>query len=831
MKIQSLNGAWDLRQTNKAEKLIPAVVPGCVHTDLIRAGVIPDPNWRDQELAVQWVDKVPWIYSRNFDITEETLNEDQVLLRAEGLDTLSEVWVNGQRIASTDNQHITWEWSVKHLLTPGINHLEIRFSPLQEFLEEKGKINPLPAWNEFYDWKHRGWIRKMHSCFGWDWSPVLVSCGIWRPILLIAFSEARLADVAISQTHQNGAVTVGVHLEIEPTRVKASTATVEIAFEGRVIASASISFTESATTGSASLPIPDPQLWWPNGMGEHPLYSVTVRLCNDSGVQLDEWSRRIGLRTFEVVRETDSWGESFFFRCNGVPFFVKGSNWAPPLPYSAWPEGDAWKTLLKDSAAVHMNMMRMWGGAYFAPNEFFDLCDELGLTVWQDFLFACGTYPAFDEQFLASIEKEARDNIRRLRHHASIALWCGNNELEPAFLATEWEGTKMSIADYDKVFHGILPRAVSELSPETPYWPASPWHPHRDRSISNIPWEPDAGDVHIWEIWFSDVPFETYRNYNKRFISEFGFQSFPHPKTIASYTKPNERQFNSPIMEHHQRSQPGNKQMLKFILDWFRFPENRDDLILLTQLVQAMAVKIGVEHWRRNMPRTMGALYWQINDCWPCPSWSSIDFEGRWKTLHYFVGDFFAPVLISGLENIEAGTVAVHVTNDQRNLLEGKAVCIATNIEGDVLSEESWPVNLPYGQSCEAGISNLNPILEKLGKNGVLVWLYFHNSEGEILSQNLVLFTRPKSIELQNPELQFQVQPLNKNEFTIEITAKKPALWVRLDSVNADTRFTENFRSLRPGEIWRIIATPNQLMSVGDFTKDLIIRDLYATYA
>ena len=284
-------------------------------------------------------------------------------------------------------------------------------------------------------------------------------------------------------------------------------------------------------------------------------------------------------------------------------------------------------------------------------------------------------------------------------------------------------------------------------------------------------------------------------------------------------------------MEHHQRSQPGNKQMLKFILDWFRFPENRDDLILLTQLVQAMAVKIGVEHWRRNMPRTMGALYWQLNDCWPCPSWSSIDFEGRWKTLHYFVGDFFAPVLISGLENIEAGTVAVHVTNDQRNLLEGKAVCIATNIEGDVLSEESWQVNLPYGQSCEAGISNLNPILEKLGKNGVLVWLYFHNSEGEILSQNLVLFTRPKSIELQNPELQFQVQPHNENEFTIEITAKKPALWVRLDSVNADTRFTENFRSLRPGEIWQVIAKPNQLMSVGDFTQDLIIRDLYATYA
>ena len=829
----SLNGAWELRREDDSGKVIPAVVPGCVQADLIRTGEIDDPFWSDQEKSLQWVGKAEWIYSRTFDVAPKTLAQDRILLRAEGLDTLAEVRLNGEVVGSADNQHITWEWDVKPLLREGSNRLEIRFAPPDAFLERQGKINPLPAWNEFLDYKHRGWLRKAHSNFGWDWAPVLVSCGIWRPISLIAFSGARLADVRTSQEHAaDGSVKVGVQVEIETTRSGSTAAAVEIGFEGRIVARAEMSFAESATRGTASLRIPQPELWWPNGMGGQPLYTVSVRLSDAAGAGLDSWERRIGLRTLLLERRPDASGETFQFECNGVPFFVKGSNWVPPLPYSSWSEGDDWKALLRDAAAVHMNMMRMWGGAYFAPDEFFDLCDELGLTVWQDFLFACGPYPGFDESFLASVEKEARDNVRRMRHHPCIALWCGNNELEPTFVGAEWDGMKMSLEDYDRIFNGILPRVVRELAPEASYWPASPFHPQRDRTDPKWPFKPNAGDTHIWEIWFSDAPFENYRNYRNRFISEFGFQSLPHPKTIASFTLPEERQFNSPVMEHHQRSQPGNKQLLKFALEWFRFPDQHDDFVLLTQLVQALAVKTGVEHWRRNMPETMGVLYWQLNDCWPCPSWSSIDFFGRWKAIHFLAAHFFAPVLVSGLENKETGTVAVHLSNDLRREVRGVIRLLATDLDGSTLKQEAWPVTATAGTCLEVGVADLQSQIQQHGKEGVLVWIEFAEEDGNpaTASRNLVLFDRPRRMELRASGLHCEVFPQGDESFLVTVTAKKPALWIWLDTTEFDTRFSDNGRCLRAGETWRVVATPARRMTSPEFTEALTVRDLRETY-
>jgi len=831
MHTLSLNGSWELRRADSPEAMIPAQVPGCVHEDLLRANLISDPNWRDQELSLQWVGKTAWTYSKQFEVTPDMLVQDQILLRAEGLDTLAEVRLNGQRVADTDNQHATWEWSVKPFLRQGGNRLEIHFTPPDAFLEQQGKIHPLTAWNEYHGYKHRGWLRKAHCNFGWDWAPVLVSCGIWRPISLIAFSGAKLEDVKISQDHSGGAVTLSVEVGLQTTRNATFTAEVDLGFAGKPVARARIVFEESVPTHTATLRVEHPELWWPNGLGGQPLYTLAVRLLNAAGLPLDTWTRRIGLRTLELARRPDAWGESFQFECNGVPFFVKGSNWVPPLPYPSWPEGDAWKTLLRDAAAVHMNMMRMWGGAYFAPDVFFDLCDELGLTIWQDFLFACGPYPGFEERFLASVEHEARDNVRRLRHHPCIALWCGNNELEPFFVGSKQTESIMTMADYDAIFNSLLPRVVKELAPHASYSPASPYHPNRDRTDSVTPIRPDAGDVHVWEIWFSDIPFENFRKYAHRFISEFGFQSFPHPKTIASYTRPEERQFNSPVMEHHQRSQPGNTQLVKFILHWFRFPEHRDDFFLLTQLVQAMAVKTGVEHWRRSKPRTMGTLYWQLNDCWPCPSWSSIDFFGRWKALHYFAARVFAPVLVSGLENAETGTVSVHLSNDLNRRVQGEIRCVTTDLEGTLLHREAWPVTIQAGESRETGIAHLQPLLSKFGNAGLLVWLDFSEQDGRTTSHNLVLFDRPKKMDLKHSGLRCKVLPDGEKTFLVEITVEKPALWIRLDTGTFDTRFSDNYRSLRPGETWSVIATPDRVMTVQEFEKALILRDLVATYS
>ncbi len=828
----SLNGTWQLYRTDSPDTIIQALVPGCVHADLLREGVITDPNWRDQEMQLQWVGKTAWTYTRTFDVTPEMLSQDEILLRAEGLDTLAEVRLNDALVAHTENQHITWEWSIKPYLRAGKNCLRIQFTPPDALLEQQGKIRPLTAWNEYHGYKHRGWLRKAHSNFGWDWSPVLVSCGIWRPISLTAFSGVKLEEVKTTQDHgHDGTVTVGVEVGLRTTCTVSALAEVELFFEERLVTRTRIVFEKGNTSGTTAVRVEQPERWWPNGLGAQPLYTLVVRLLDAEGIQVDHWRHRIGLRTLSLVRKPDEWGQSFQFECNGIPFFVKGSNWVPPLPYPAWPAGDGWKTLLRDAAAVHMNMMRMWGGAYFAPDDFFDLCDELGLTVWQDFLFACGPYPAFDQRFLDGIEQETKDNVRRLRHHPCIALWCGNNELEPSFVGPEWTESHMSVKDYDVLFHGLLPRVVSELAPGASYWPASPSHPDRNRAETQWAFRPDAGDIHIWEVWFSDAPFETYRKYPHRFISEFGFQSFPHPKTIASYTRPDERQFNSPAMEHHQRSQPGNTQLLKFILQWFRFPEKRDDLILLTQMVQAMAVKIGVEHWRRSMPRTMGSLYWQLNDSWPCPSWSSIDFFGRWKALHHFAAHFYAPVLVSGLENADTGTVAAHLSNDLNRQVTGEVRCTTTDLDGNLLDGKAWPVSLPAGSSCEAGLVDLQPLLNRYGKDGLLVWLDFAGTCDTPLSQNLVLFDRPKKLSLRPSGLRHTVQPAADGTFLIEVTVEKPALWVWLDTEAFDTRFSDNFRCLRPGETWRVTATPERLMTAPVFVQALCLRDLHATYA
>lgn len=837
----SLDGPWTFRQADPLAPTHPATVPGSIYTDLLRAGLIEDPFWRDRETSLQWIGKAAWLYARTFAVTSELLAQDKIILHADGLDTLAEIRLNGHFIAYADNQHITWEWDIKALLHPGENLLEIRFDPPDAFLAEKAKINPLPAWNEFGGYQHRGWLRKAHSNFGWDWGPVLVSCGIWRSLSVLAFSGARLADVNPTQHHApDGSVTLDVCIQLEITDSSVHHAELELTLDGKLIASARVTFATSASSApqaTATLTIPQPELWWPNDLGAHPLYTLTVRLLDAADDELDQWQRRLGLRRLDLARRPDAWGESFQFECNGTPFFAKGSNWAPPLPYANWPEGDGWKTLLRDAAAAHMNMIRVWGGAYFPPDAFFDLCDELGLTVWQDFPFACGPYPGFDPHFLASIEREARDNIRRLRHHACLALWCGNNEVEPTFVGPERKEAKegqMSVADYDKIFHDVLPAAVSALSPQVAYWPASPAHPTRDRSVFAWPFAPDAGDTHIWEIWFSDSPFENYRNYSNRFVSEFGFQSFPHPQTIAAYTRPDERQLNSPVMEFHQRSAPGNKQMIKFILEWFRFPEKRDDLIHLTQLIQALAVKTGVEHWRRKVPQTMGALYWQLNDTWPCPSWSSIDFFGRWKALHHFAARFFAPVLVTGLEDLAAGTVAIHLANDRRTPTSGIARARITDLDGVLLRHEQWPATLPPGTNVHVGTLELQAELKSHGPSALLVWLDFSESADSTIPPapgTLVLFARPKTFALRPAGLSVTVTRHGEKSFLVTVRATQPAFWVWLDTGAHTTRFSDNYRCLHPDDIWQVIATPAPPLGAEEFTRHLAVRDLQSTYA
>ncbi len=458
MEIITLNGRWQLRQAGLAKSdWLPAAVPGCVHTDLMAAQAIPDPFYRDNEKEVMWVGEAEWLYRRSFVLKDTLFAKEHLLLHCAGLDTLATIRINGQEIGRTDNMFRTWDFDIREFVHPGENEIEIQFASALRIGQEKLALKYIHSWStDSHKLPGGNYIRKAACHFGWDWGPKLVTCGIWRDIEIRAF-DTHLANIHITQDHsQTGQVTLDIQVQAESLEGQPLTAVCTVTFSRAVVAQQ-----EAALAGDQALftiPISNPQLWWPNGLGEQSLYSVEVRLEDGQGSMLDKWQRRIGLRTLELDRHEDEWGESFQFRANGVPFFAKGANWIPADSFITRLSDDHYRRLLEDATVAHMNMLRVWGGGIYEQDIFYDLCDELGITIWQDFMFACATYPTFDEEFMASVQEEAIDNIQRLRHHACLALWCGNNELEQGLVSPEWTQMSMGMDDYGRLFDELLAR-------------------------------------------------------------------------------------------------------------------------------------------------------------------------------------------------------------------------------------------------------------------------------------------------------------------------------------------------------------------------------------
>jgi beta-mannosidase len=473
-----------------------------------------------------------------------------------------------------------------------------------------------------------------------------------------------------------------------------------------------------------------------------------------------------------------------------------------------------------------MNMLRLWGGGIWEREEFYEACDARGICVWHDFMFSCSSYPAFDEAFLANVRTETEQNVRRLRHHASIALWCGNNELEQGLVADAWTDRTMSWEDYGRLFDRLLPEVTRRLDPDRDYWPASPHTPAGDRRNFN---DPGSGDAHLWEVWHGRRPFEWYRTCTHRFNSEFGFQSFPEPRTVRGYTEAGDRNITSWVMERHQRSGIGNTVILQYLLDWFRMPTRFDATLRLSQVLQAMAMKYAVEHWRRSMPRGMGTLYWQLDDCWPVASWSSIDSRGRWKALHHLARRFFAPVLVSGVENTEAGTVEVHVTSDLRGPFAGTATWELATVEGERLDGGTIPVSVAGSGSRLVGMVDVSRQLERRGPRDLLFWLDLGRGSAEV-STNLVLFARPKHLELRDPAVRAAAAP-DGTGFSVELSAVRPALWAWIELEGSDVRCSDNFVNLRSGRPVTIRVEPAGRMSLKEFRKQLSVSSLIDSYA
>src|SRR3989449_552800 len=676
---KTLQTGWQFRQVGK-DAWVQATVPGCVHTDLLNNKLIEDPFYRDNEQKQQWIGKTDWEYQTTLNATVELLRYEQIELVFEGLDTYANVFLNDASLLNADNMFRTWRVDCKRLLKPGANTLRIRFrSPINEVLPIMAKMKyELPASNDQGE-KTSPHTRKAPYQYGWDWGPRFVTSGIWRPVYLEAWDIARIADLHIlpGEIRANLAKLTAEVEVIAETNTDA-TVVLDNLTDKTLAAQRRVNLTPGTNRVALNITVPHPALWWPNGLGAHPLYIFKARLLI-KGKRIDETTTRTGLRALELKQQRDESGKSFTFVINGVPVFAKGGNWIPADSFPSRISKDRYRKLLGAVRDTNMNMLRVWGGGIYESDDFYDLCDEMGILVWQDFMFGCSLYPG-DEPFLQNVRHEATDNVKRLRNHPSIVIWVGNNEIESGWFHWGWKEKLPARLwdDYLKIFYGVLPEVCKSLDPSRSYWPSSP-----SSNLEDDPESQKMGDLHYWQVWHASAPFTEYEKQFPRFMTEYGFQSFPQLETVSTYTAPADRDIKSPVMMAHQRHPRGNQLIREYMLREYPEPRDFESFLYVSQVLQAEGIKIGAEHLRRIMPHNMGSLFWQIDDCWPVASWSSIDYTGRWKALQYYARRFYNDILLSLHE--ENGSLNFYTVSDRLQPTAAQLKVSLLDFEGHTL--------------------------------------------------------------------------------------------------------------------------------------------------
>ena len=812
---------WQLREVGTND-WIPVNLPGEVHLALMEHGKIPDPFIKDNELDVQWVAERDWEFEGVVSVPDDLLRQEEIWLHFKGLDTLSDVWLNGDHLGKTENAFRLYSWEVKPSIKPGKNYIRILFYSPVNYVTQQQKENPLVSPEQSIP--GGPYLRKSPCQWGWDWGPKLPPIGIWKDAYLEGYSKAKFDSVHIYQEHLfDGSVDVMAEAQIEQWKPGHLQLCMTLRDpDGNTFATTCKFLNGTAT---ATIEIPDPILWWPNGYGDQSLYQVRVTLRTEDEVLLDAREFQIGLRKIKLRQQMDAFGESFTFVVNNVPIFAKGSNWIPADSFPTRISRQGLDRLLEDAANAHHNMIRVWGGGIYESEDFYDLCDQYGILIWQDFIFSCSVYPFDDPEFVENVHQEVIDNVSRIRHRASLALWCGNNEMDWGWESWGWQEGQMAeyLEPYKTFFYETLPGWLEDLDPDTGYWFSSPSSgtPIED-SNSN-----DKGDAHYWEVWHGSKPFSAYREQFPRFMSEFGFQSLPPLKTIKTYADEAHWNLTDYMIEHHQRSPYASALFMAQMAFHFMMPADFPSLVYLTMVLQAEGIRFGVEHWRRNMHRVSGTLYWQLNDCWPVASWSSLDYFGRWKALHYASKRFYAPLLLS-IED-QGMSMKVHLTNDLLEPWEGNIRWSLMRIDGDVLEMGEAVVSLP------ALTSQL--VIEKIFDDLTLmeqretVFVTQLVKEDEVLATQLATFVPNKHLQLVNPQLKAYLRDGHQGECTIELESAYLARFVELSLDDADVVFSDNYFDVLPGETVKIACKMPEGWTIDDLARSLTVFSLYDSFA
>ena len=827
MQTCTLNGTWQLSAGHRSLESVDMQIPGTVLSGLLAAGKIKDPFYRTNEDATRALFWKDYVFTRTFDVDEELLAQQHIVLVCEGLDTLAEISINGTFLAKTDNMHRTWKFQAKKLLHPGKNEIQIVFRSVLRFIEDYSyeahkKINYIPCGSM----KGNQLLRKAHSMFGWDWGPQTIDAGIFRDIYLQGYSHARIEDIRIHQQHAKN-VSVQTSITLSES-VPGQKLCVELSEDGAdKPLQTKLCKTNADGVAAVDFVIENPKLWWPNDYGDQPLYIVRTTLLDEDGTSLESITRRIGLRTLTISQEKDEWGNEFAFCVNGVKIFTRGGNYIPDdCLYTRITEKKL-DYILESCRRAHFNCVRVWGGGYYPSDAFYDLCDEKGLIVWQDLMYACNVYDVTDA-FAETCRQETYDNVRRLRHHASLGLWCGNNEIESAW--DHWgdfqKETPYLRADYIRLFEEVLPKAVQEADGETFYWHSSP----SSGGCFDNPDDANRGDTHYWDVWHGQKPFTDYRKYFFRFCSEFGFQSFPCAKTVNSFTLEDDRNIFSRVMESHQKNDAANGKMLYYLSENLRYPKDLTHLLYASQVLQGMAIKYGVDHWRRNRGRCMGTLYWQINDDWPAPSWSSIDYFGRWKALHYMAQKFYAPHAVS--MTLEDHRCHVYFSNESFETTEYSLTLSIRDLSGNVLETYETKGNSPAFSAIETAVVDICSWEDQ--KDDVFLEAVIHTKDQKVLKdvETLVPY---KYLNLKNPVISTEAEETN-DAFILHISSDCFAPFVALDFDDADVIFSDNFFHLTDKTVQDIIVKKEDILqghfeNAEDFRKRLQILSLGTSYA